>query len=331
MGLIDCHAHFFPPVLIDAFRELTATTYFGRNMWADVGFTSLERHLELMDRYDVETEVINYASFLAPAARALGMPLGEAVRLVNDYVSEACRAFPGRFVAAAAVDPFGGPDAMRELDRAVEQRGLFGISLQANLDGRALDDPAFEPIFERARAWDMPLWVHPGLVPRQWQEALGLSNRYLNSGIGFLLDDTLCIIKMIVAGVFDRWWGVKFVFCQLGGFVPFMIGRFDQQIFFERRMYADEGQPLPPYLERRVAEYCQAFYVDTHTTDAAAIRCALSCMTADRIVLGGDFPVSPPEVGLAYTLGQLDKLDLPAADRNKILHDNAAKLLKLKR
>ena len=45
MGLIDCHAHFFPPVLINAFRELTATTYFGRNMWADVGFTSLERHL----------------------------------------------------------------------------------------------------------------------------------------------------------------------------------------------------------------------------------------------------------------------------------------------
>src|SRR5437762_3245290 len=131
-------------------------------------------------------------------------------------------------------------EAMHELDRAVERGGLFGISLCTNINGRALDDPAYEPIFERARAWDMPLWVHPGTVPREWQQALGLSNRYLNSGLGFLLDDTLCILKMIVAGVFDRWWGVKFVFCQLGGLLPFMIGRFDQQLFFERRQAEQE-------------------------------------------------------------------------------------------
>jgi predicted TIM-barrel fold metal-dependent hydrolase len=329
VGLIDCHAHFFPPDLINAFRKLTANTYFGPNMWADVGFTSLERHLELMDRYDVDTEVINYASFLPPSAKALGIPLDEAVRITNDYVSEACKAFPGRFKPAAAVNPFGGPEAMKELDRAVEQRGLFGISLTANLDGRALDDPEFEPIFERARAWDMPLWVHPGLVPRAWQDALGLGNRYQNSGIGFLLDDTLCIIKMIVAGTFDKWWGVKFVFCQLGGFGPFTIGRFDQQYFFERRLYGEMRKELPPYLEKRLADYCQAFYVDTHTTDAAAIQCALACMTADRIVLGGDFPVSPPDVGLAYTLGQLDRLPLSPEDRAKIERENAARLLNL--
>src|SRR6185295_10144122 len=112
----------------------------------------------------------------------------------------------------------GGEAALHELDRAVEKLGLFGISLSTNLDGRALDDPVYEPIFGRAKAWNMPLWVHPGQVPQTWQRALGLNNRYLNSGVGFLLDDMLCLIKMITANVFDRWWGVKFVFCQLGGF-----------------------------------------------------------------------------------------------------------------
>lgn len=329
MGLIDCHAHLMPPALMDPYRALTADTYFGKYMWADPGFTEIERHLELMDRYGVDTEVLEYGAFIPTAAKAAGIPMVEAVRMVNEYAANAIKAFPGRFVAAAAVDPFGGDEAMRELDQAVEKHGLFGISLATNIDGRQLDDPAYESTFARARDWDMPLWIHPGLVPRSWQEALGLHNRYLNSGVGFLLDDLLCIIKMITAGVFDRWWGVKFVFCQLGGFLPFTIGRFDQQLFFERRLCEQEGKPRPAYLERRVADYCQAFYVDTHSTDAAAITCALACMTADRIVLGGDYPVSGPEVGLAYTLGQLDKVNLSDADRQKITHDNAAKLLKL--
>lgn len=329
MGLIDCHAHCLPPTVMDALRKFAAGSYLGRALFADEGFSSLERHLALMDRFGVEKEIINYGNLLLPAARAGGLPMEQVVRDVNDYIAEACRIAPNRFAPAAAVDPFGGEAALRELDRAVEKLGLFGISLSTNVDGRALDDPAYEPIFERARSWNMPLWVHPGQVPQAWQQALGLSHRYLNSGVAFLLDDTLCLVKMIVAGVFDRWWGVKFVFCQLGGFLPFAIGRFDQQIFFEQRVHQQEGRPLPDFLRRRVFEYCQAFYVDTHTADASAIRCALDCMTVDRIVIGGDYPISPPEVGLGYTLPQLDKVGLSDGDRAKIERENAARLLNL--
>ena len=329
MGLIDCHAHCLPKTIMDVLREWAAGTYLGRSLYADEGFNSLERHLVLMDKFGVEKEVINYGNLLVPAAKTGKLPMEEVVKTVNDYIAEACRVAPTRFVPAAAVDPFGGEAALRELDRAVEKLGLFGISLSTNVDGRALDDPVYEPIFERAKAWNMPLWVHPGQVPQAWQQALGLNNRYLNSGVGFLLDDMLCVVKMITAGVFDRWWGVKFVLCQLGGFLPFTMGRFDQQYFFERRAYEQQNKPLPEYLQRRVAEYCQAFYVDTHTADASAIRCALDCMTADRIVLGGDYPISPPEVGLGYTIPQLDKVGLSTADRAKIERENAVRLLNL--
>ena len=218
MSLIDCHAHCLPPTILDALREFAAGSYLGRTLYADEGFSSLEKHLTLMDRFDVDKEVINYGNLLVPAARARKLPMDKVVKMVNDYIAEASRIAPGRFIPAAAVDPLGGEAAMEELDRAVEKLGLFGISLSTNLDGRALDDPVYEPIFERAKAWNMPLWVHPGQVPQAWQQALGLNNRYLNSGVGFLLDDMLCLIKMITANVFDRWWGVKFVFCQLGGF-----------------------------------------------------------------------------------------------------------------
>jgi aminocarboxymuconate-semialdehyde decarboxylase len=314
---------------MDVLREWAAGTYLGRSLYADEGFNSLERHLVLMDKFGVEKEVINYGNLLVPAARTGKLPMEEVVKTVNDYIAEACRIAPARFVPAAAVDPFGGEAALRELDRAVEKLGLFGISLSTNVDGRTLDDPVYEPIFERAKRLNMPLWVHPGQVPQLWQQALGLNNRYLNSGVGFLLDDMLCVVKMITAGVFDRWWGVKFVLCQLGGFLPFTMGRFDQQYFFERRACEQQNKPLPEYLQRRVAEYCQAFYVDTHTADASAIRCALDCMSADRIVLGGDYPISPPEVGLGYTIPQLDKVGLSSGDRAKIERENAVRLLNL--
>jgi len=329
MGLIDCHAHCLPKTIMDVLREWAAGTYLGRSLYADEGFNSLERHLVLMDKFGVEKEVINYGNLLVPAARTGKLPMEEVVKTVNDYIAEACRIAPARFVPAAAVDPFGGEAALRELDRAVEKLGLFGISLSTNVDGRTLDDPVYEPIFERAKRLNMPLWVHPGQVPQLWQQALGLNNRYLNSGVGFLLDDMLCVVKMITAGVFDRWWGVKFVLCQLGGFLPFTMGRFDQQYFFERRACEQQNKPLPEYLQRRVAEYCQAFYVDTHTADASAIRCALDCMSADRIVLGGDYPISPPEVGLGYTIPQLDKVGLSSGDRAKIERENAVRLLNL--
>jgi predicted TIM-barrel fold metal-dependent hydrolase len=52
-------------------------------------------------------------------------------------------------------------------------------------------------------------------------------------------------------------------------------------------------------------------------------------MSADRIVLGGDYPISPPEIGLGYTIPQLDKVGLSAGDRTKIERGNASKLLNL--
>ena len=105
MNLIDCHAHCLPPTILDALREFAAGSYLGRSLYADEGFSSLEKHLTLMDRFGVEKEVINYGNLLVPAARARKLPMQEVVKLVNDYIAEAARIAPNRFIPAAAVDP----------------------------------------------------------------------------------------------------------------------------------------------------------------------------------------------------------------------------------
>ena len=47
----------------------------------------------------------------------------------------------------------------------------------------------------------------------------------------------------------------------------------------------------------------------------------------DRVVAGGDFPA---DMSLTDVVGTVEKLtDLPAADRDKILRGNAARLLRV--
>ena len=103
MNLIDCHAHCVPPTILEALREFAAGSYLGRTLYADEGFASLEKHLALMDRFGVEKEVINYGNLLVPAARARKLPIDQVVKMVNDYIAEAARIAPGRFVPAAGV------------------------------------------------------------------------------------------------------------------------------------------------------------------------------------------------------------------------------------
>jgi predicted TIM-barrel fold metal-dependent hydrolase len=67
----------------------------------------------LMDRFGVEKEVINYGNLLVPAARARKLPMQQVVKMVNDYIIEASRVAPGRFIPAAAVDPYGGEAALQ--------------------------------------------------------------------------------------------------------------------------------------------------------------------------------------------------------------------------
>src|ERR1044072_2384141 len=112
MSLIDCHAHCLPPTILDALREFASGSYLGKSLFADEAFPSVENHLTLRDLFDVEKKVINYGNLLLPAARARKLPMDQVVKTVNDYIAEASRIAPGRFIPAAAVDPYRGGAAL---------------------------------------------------------------------------------------------------------------------------------------------------------------------------------------------------------------------------
>jgi len=75
------------------------------------------------------------------------------------------------------------------------------------------------------------------------------------------------------------------------------------------------------------------FYADTATFGSTpATQCALSFFGADHVLFASDAPYDP-EQGPMYireTIKVLDELPVSAADREKLYHKNAEKLLHLK-
>jgi hypothetical protein len=51
--------------------------------------------------------------------------------------------------------------AVRELERAMTELGLKGVSVSTNVDGRELADPAFDPVWEAAAGLGAVVFVHP--------------------------------------------------------------------------------------------------------------------------------------------------------------------------
>src|SRR5216684_2004928 len=283
---------------------------------ADLGSTRLKD----MDAGGIDLQVISHAvSGIVP------LPGGEGVRLAreaNDQLASAIAAHPNRFAGFATL-PMADPEtAANELERAVRLLGLKGAIINGTTNGRFLDDPSFLPILERAVALDVPVYIHPGVPPAAVREAYysgfdSAVNFFLStSGWGWHSEVGIHALRLILAGVFDRLPTLQIVIGHMGEMIPFMLARINNVL-----------TPVAKHLQHTVPEYfLQNFYITTSGffTDPPLLL-ALQVMGADRIIFSVDYPYSTNEQGRVF----LDSASISPADKEKISHLNAERLLKL--
>ncbi len=139
--------------------------------------------------------------------------------------------------------------------------------------------------------------------------------------------------RIVFAGYFDKYPKLKIITHHLGGMVPYFEGRvgpgWDQ---LGSRSSDEDYTAVLKGLKRPHLEYFKMFYADTAVFgSASATRCGLDFFGADNVVFTSDAPFDP-EGGPMYireTIRILDALDVSEADRHKIYHGNAERLLKL--
>ena len=274
-----------------------------------------------MDAAGVTVQVLSYEG---PGADLMPPAEGPAAaREANDVLARAVAARPGRLAGFAHL-PWTAPDACAdELERAVTTLGFKGALVNGATAGRYLDDPAYDPLLARAEALDVPIYLHPGIPPKPVRDAYygGLPPEFSYllgiAGWGWHVDTAVHVLRLVLSGALDRHPGLTLVTGHMGEGLPAMMARFDQMF-----------EPVRPrHLRRPVSQTItdQLYVATSGFTAEPPFRLLLDTFGAGRIILAADYPFLPMEP----TTGFLARMPVSDADRARIAHGNADRLLKL--
>jgi hypothetical protein len=164
----------------------------------DVGALRLKE----MDEAGIDIQVLSHAS---PSLQKLDAE--SATRLargVNDRLAETVRAHPDRFAAFAALPTPDPGAAADELERAVTKLGFKGAMVHGLTGGLFLDDKRFWPIFERAEALDVPLYLHPAVphpavIEAYYKDYIERYPMILRAAWGFTVETATQGIRLILS------------------------------------------------------------------------------------------------------------------------------------
>ena len=323
MTVIDVHNHFYPPAFIAALRKGKSALSVrddadgnpvlsspGDANIAVRGHRDIAYREEVLDREGVDRQLLS----LTTPGTLLETPARSArlARLVNDAFAEIMATRGGRFTALATLPLNDAKASVTEFER-VTRSGFKGCMLFGNVNGAPLADRRFFDLYERASDAGAILYIHPTFP-------LGVEamrEYWLLPMVGFLFDTTLAAAHLVYAGVPERFPGIRWVLGHLGGAIPYLAERLDRgyEAFAECRV----NIPKPP------SAYLRTFFYDTVNFDPKAIRLAVEFAGAGQILAGSDYP---HRIGsIPRMLEVLRGLDLPEADRGRILGGNAARLL----
>lgn len=274
--------------------------------------------LEQMDAAGIDFQIM---SLFDPGVQeeADGTLAVDLARRANDELAETVRARPGRFGGFATLATQEPEAAAIELERAVSDLGLVGALINGHCRGRYLDDPAYEPLFERAEALDAPIYLHPTTPHPAVMEAW--FKPYVDDGLhlaswGFAAEAGTHVLRLIYSGLFDRYPRLRMIIGHLGEMLPFAAYRIDR--------YYGLGGTAGRRLQRLPSAYLlDNFYVTTSGNFCPpAFACTLAVMGADRVMFSVDYPMDDNRDGAAF----LSSVPMDDGDRRKVASENAIRL-----
>ena len=244
-------------------------------------------------------------------------------REANDELSEKISLHPERYAGLAAIAPQDPAGAVKELERSVRKLGMKGAVINSHTQGEYLDDAKFLDIFEAAQALDVPIYLHPNTPPPAMIDPF--LPRGLDGAIyGFAVETGLHMLRLIVAGVFDRFPRLRMVLGHLGEGLPFWLFRLD---FMHRSMVASRRYEGAQPLQKKPSDYLKEnVWVTTSGMQwQPAILFCMQVLGADRVLYAMDYPYqfAPEEVKVT------DELPVSEEDRRRVYQGNAEQLFKL--
>lgn len=280
---IDFHTHFLHPDVLEKTGSLSAFSCFGENKIPTDSDTfkrmfEPERQIEDMGRLGIDQYVISSCDVIQ--GRTWADPKEEAYLtcLVNDMATDWVRRFPQQFVGSFTLPLADTRVALRELERALAL-GLRVANLPSQYRGEYLGDDRFDELWAALRQHDVVAFIHPDGVQDRWYQPYSLWN-----SIGQSIEEVRVMSTLIYQGVMDRHRGIKIVMAHGGGYMPHYMGRLDRNV--------TDKPWTTRNLSKAPSAYLRDFYYDSCVYDPRTLEILVERVGADRIVLGGDYPVA---------------------------------------
>ena len=276
-----------------------------------------EARLAAMDSAGVRMAVLSLSGpgvqAEADAARAARL-----AQFANDRLADEVARQPARYAGFAHLSMADAATAAAELERAVRQLGFVGAMVNGHTGGIYLDDPRYDAFWERMQDLDVPLYLHPGdsfRLPYVLEGAPEL----LKPTWEWTVDTASHLLRLVFAGVFDRFPRLKIILGHMGETLPYVLWRLDS-----RAALTADKRPLllPPsaYLRRNL------FVTTSGQCDPVPLRAALAGLGAGRVMFAVDYPYEDAAVAGQF----LDAAGLDPATRDEVAFATAARLLRLK-
>ncbi|HEV8015070.1 MAG TPA: amidohydrolase family protein [Stellaceae bacterium] len=271
-----------------------------------------------MDEAGIDIQILGHGM---PATQR--MDAESAVRLArisNDYVAEKCKAYPTRLYGFANLPTPDPKAAADELERTVTKLGFKGAMVHGPSNDVFLDDERFWPMWERAAALEVPIYMHPATIDtrvsdiylkdylKKWPQLVGAS-------WGFTIETATIGLRMVLSGVFERYPKLQIILGHMGEALPFLIHRETETL---RKITAD-GKTFRDI-------FCNNFYITTSGYySTPALNFSITEMGIDRIMFSVDYPYVDSKAGTDWMAG----VQMSAVDKGKILSGNAKRLMRM--
>jgi 2,3-dihydroxybenzoate decarboxylase len=312
--IIALEEHFTDPALLPHFSGIDAVTPVLARRLEDIA----DQRIKEMDEAGIDLQVLSQS---APATQKMPAELSIAMsRHTNDYLHEITRNHPTRFAGFACLPTQDPAAAVEELERCVTKLGFKGAMIHGLTNGAFLDEKRFWPIFERAQALDVPIYLHPAIPHQQvidvyYEPYVKDFPTLLRAGWGFTVETATHAIRLVLSGLFDAYPQLKIILGHLGEGLPFLLLRIDEAL-------SRTGNRPLAFRET----FCKHFYLTTSGNFSdTALLCTMMEMGIDRIMFSVDWPFVNNKAGVDW----LTRMSISSEDKAKIFATNAERLLKL--
>lgn len=254
MKLIAIEEHFLTPDI----RAAWASSAIGTEGTAAFDRGEIEARLDdlgperiaCMDEGGVDVQVL---SVTTPALHNLEP--AESVTLArrtNDLIAATIAKHPARFQGLATLPTPSPADAARELGRAVQELGLTGAMLCGRTRDRNMDHPDFLPVYETAFATFALGW-------------------HYEAGIQF--------VRLMLAGVFDRYPDLQIILGHWGEVVLFYLERLGSLARVARL-----ERPVVDYVHQNLYVTPSGMWIQSY------LQRTLEIVGPERILFSTDYP-----------------------------------------